>query len=351
MSVPTRVAPGEIDGRWSEVIDVRSPGEFAEDHVPGAINLPVLTDAERARVGTIYVQESAFLARRYGAALISANISRMLSGHFVDKPPGYRPLVYCWRGGQRSGSLATILAAVGWPVVVLEGGYKAFRNHVRAELETLAAPGRLSLRVVGGLTGSGKTRVLRALADAGEQVLDLEGLANHRGSQLGREFPEPDQPTQKAFETAVWSALSAFDPGRTVFLEAESNKVGKLHVPGTLWARMREARVAELLVPSAARADFLIGDYAHFVEDAPHFLATLEPLGKLVGADRLERWRSFAKSGEWHALVVDLLESHYDPSYRRSRDRIFQKADMQISMEAVDGGAVAATVAKLRSFS
>ncbi|CAN5344723.1 tRNA 2-selenouridine(34) synthase MnmH [soil metagenome] len=348
MEDPIRIGAAKIDGPWSEVIDVRSPSEFAEDHVPGAINLPVLSDDERAVVGKMYVRDGAFLARRHGAALITANISRLLGGHFCEKPPGYRPLVYCWRGGQRSGSLATILAAVGWPVAVLEGGYKAYRQWVRDRLGALAAPGRLRLRVIGGLTGSGKTLLLGALAAAGEQVLDLEGLANHRGSQLGRAFPEPGQPTQKAFETSIVAALEHFDPGRTVFVEAESNKVGKLHVPGDLWARMREAPVTELVVPSAARAEFLVGDYPHFVRDAPHFVATLEPLRHIVGTRCLERWKALAEAGAWREMVVDLLESHYDPSYLRSRDRIFQPADMQIEMGEISAASIAAAVAKLR---
>ncbi len=192
---------------YDGVIDVRSPGEFAEDHLPGSVNLPVLSDDERIEVGTLYRREGAFAARRAGAALVSRNIGRHLASHFAERPREYRPLVYCWRGGQRSASLATVLAAVGWRVTVLEGGYRTYRAHVLAELDAL--PRRFAFRLLAGLTGTGKTRLLHRLAARGAQTLDLEGQAGHRGSVLGRLGA---QPSQKAFESRLLAALGGLDP-------------------------------------------------------------------------------------------------------------------------------------------
>ena len=234
-----------------EIFDVRAPSEFAGDHITGAINLPVLNDEERARVGTIYKQVSAFEARKIGAALVSENIARHLAEHFSDKPREYRPLVYCWRGGQRSGSLATVLADIGWQVGLVDGGYKAFRHHV---VETISAKAdALRFVVLNGFTGAGKTLVLKAMSERGEQVLDLEGLANHKGSVFGGD-PDNPQPAQKRFETLLFDKLKTFSEDRPVFLEAESAKIGRLNLPNPLWQRMKAAPVIEIVSPLAARA-------------------------------------------------------------------------------------------------
>jgi tRNA 2-selenouridine synthase len=198
-----RYFPADPD-RFSEVVDVRSPAEFAEDHIPGAINRPVLNDAERERVGTIYKQVNPFEARKLGAALVSRNIARHIDEHFVGKGKDYRPLVYCWRGGQRSGSLALVLNQIGFRVSVLHGGYKTYRGEVMDGLRDL--PKRFDFRILAGATGSGKTRVLRALAEAGGQVLDLEAIACHRGSLLGSE-PDAPQPAQRWFESQLHQQL------------------------------------------------------------------------------------------------------------------------------------------------
>jgi tRNA 2-selenouridine synthase len=247
---------------WDAILDARSPAEFAEDHLPGAVSCPVLDDAERALVGTVYKERGSFEAKRLGAPLAAANIARVIAGRFADRPRNWRPLVYCWRGGSRSGSLTHVLRQVGWDAVQLEGGYKAFRRQVAAELETM--PARFRFRVVCGATGSGKSRLLEALSATDAQVLDLEVLAAHRGSVLG-ELPGAPQPTQKAFETAIWSALSAFDPARAVFVESESRKVGNLRVPDALIARMREGSCLRLEADTGVRVDLLLEDYAHLV--------------------------------------------------------------------------------------
>ena len=320
--VATPIALAALRG-FGAVIDARSPAEFAEDHLPGAINAPVLDDAERALVGAVYKEQSAFEAKRVGAPLAARNIARHLDALFAAKPREWRPLVYCWRGGGRSAALTHVLRLVGWDAHRLEGGYKAFRRQVVADLERL--PAGFTFHVICGATGSGKSRLLEALAPAGAQALDLEALAAHRGSVLG-ELPDAPQPSQKHFETAIWSALSAFDPTRPVFVESESKKVGNLRVPDALIERMRLARCFRLETEARLRVDLLMEDYAHFVANPAALAQKLDLLRALHGAERIALWKEHLGGGRWRALVADLLESHYDPAYRRSLDRNYRDA-------------------------
>jgi tRNA 2-selenouridine synthase len=320
MSV-SRVSVGDAItrlGHYSAVIDARSESEYADDHLPGARNWPSLTDAERAAIGTDYAQASPFEARKRGAVLASRNIAAHLEREAMDLPRDWRPLVYCWRGGQRSGALATVLGAIGFEVQVLDGGYRAFRRAVIDELDAL--PARVDLRVLCGRTGSGKSRLLGALAHEGAQVLDLEALARHRGSVLGP-LPGTPQPTQKAFETALWHALRGFDPARPVWAESESRTIGRLRVPEALLQRLRAAPCVAIEMPLAARVALLLDDYRHFVEDAGTFCARLEQLRELRGAATVERWQAQARAGEFAAVVCELLDQHYDPTYTRSMTR------------------------------
>lgn len=300
---------------FDAIIDVRSPGEFAEDHIPGALNLPVLSDDERARVGTLYKQVSSFEAKKVGAALVSRNIAQHLDAWFADKPKAYRPLVVCWRGGSRSGSLTHVLQKIGFAAMQLDGGYKAYRRHVVAELARL--PALFSYRVVCGPTGSGKSRLLHALAVQGAQVLDLEGLAAHRGSLLGA-LPDQPQPSQKYFESAVWSALSRFDPSQPVYVESESKKIGALRVPDALITAMRASACVRLEVPIAARVRLLAEDYAHFLHDPALINGQLAHLAPLRGHDTIATWQALANRQAWDELVTALLEQHYDPAYLKS---------------------------------
>ena len=305
---------------FDAVIDARSESEFAEDHLPGAVNWPVLTDAERAATGTEYKQASPFDARKRGAALAALNIARHVQHHVMPLPRTWRPLVYCWRGGQRSGSLALVLDQIGFGVQVLEGGYREFRRAVIAELQTL--PATLQFRVLLGRTGSAKSRLLRALATEGAQVLDLEALANHRGSVLGL-VPGQPQPSQKAFETSVWQALRNFDPARVVYAEGESRTIGRLRVPEPLLVHLRASACVQVQMTVAARVDFLLDDYAHFVNDAEAFCERLQALRELRGADTVDRWQQQARSGQMAVVVEELLAQHYDPVYLKSMQRNF----------------------------
>lgn len=317
MRGPANVTVAQLP-EFDELIDVRSESEFAEDHIPGAVNCPVLDDAERARVGTLYKQVSPFDAKKIGASLVSANIARHIQTGFLDRPRTWRPLLYCWRGGERSGAFAHVLAQVGWHVGRLDGGYKAYRRAVVADLSAL--PRQFSWRVVCGLTGTGKSRLLRALHDAGSQVLDLEALAAHRGSVLGS-LPEKAQPPQKLFESRIWSALHRFDARRPVYVEAESKKVGELRVPEALIESMWSSECVVIEAPVAVRVALLKEEYAHFLEQPENLIEKLERLTSLHGRAVIDRWRELALARQWDELTADLLLRHYDPAYTRAITR------------------------------
>ena len=323
MKSPTVVSIDEALARWPEfdaVLDARSPAEHGLDRLPGAWSTPVLDDAERVQVGTMHKQVGPFEARRVGAALVARNIASLLEGQLADRPRGWRPLVYCWRGGNRSGALATVLARVGWPAHVLEGGYKAYRARVVADLQTL--PARLQFVVLAGRTGSGKTALLERLAARGLQVLDLEALAVHRGSLLGLP-PGAEQPPQKRFESQVWEALRRFDPARPVIVESESKKVGERQVPDALIAAMRASPCIVVEAGRSLRARLLLADYTHFVHDPDALRARLAPLAALHGHATIAEWHALIDAGHWTGFVEALLERHYDPAYDRSMNRNF----------------------------
>lgn len=302
--------------RFAEIIDVRSPSEFDLDHIPGAINLPVLSDAERAEVGTLYVQQSRFLARRIGAAHVARNIAGHLEAALADKAGSYAPLIYCWRGGQRSNAMATVLEQVGWRVALIKGGYKAWRRGVTAALYD--AEPDLRLILLDGDTGSGKTEILARLHAAGVQTLDLEGLAGHRGSLFGG-VRGVDQPSQKLFESRVMEALAGLDPARPIVVEAESSKIGERMVPPTLWKAMLAAPSVELRVPLSARARYLVTAYRDIIEDRAALEETLARLPGRHGRKRLAEWLDLARAGQFETLAEALMQEHYDPAYQRSR--------------------------------
>jgi tRNA 2-selenouridine synthase len=297
------------------IIDVRSPAEFAEDHVPGAVNLPVLTNDERAEVGTIYVQESRFRARKIGAAYIARNVARYLETVLADKDGAFRPLIYCWRGGQRSNAMATILGQVGWRTTVLTGGYRTYRRRVSHELYDAELPHRVVL--LDGPTGSGKTELLALVARRGVQVLDLEALAAHRGSLFGG-LPGRPQPSQKMFESQLLAALGALDPARPVLVEAESSKIGERMIPPALWRRMEAAPRIDLAAPAEARARYLLAAYSEITRDRGALDDILARVPDRPGRKRLAEWRALADAGDFEALAAALIELHYDPAYRRS---------------------------------
>lgn len=309
---------------FDQIIDVRSPAEFAEDHVPGAINCPVLDDAQRIEVGTLYKQVSPFAARRVGAAYAAEAIGRHIRERFLDRPKHWRPLIMCWRGGQRSGAMVTVLRAVGWDACQLEGGYKAFRAQVMTELTAL--PRQFPWRVVAGPTGSAKTHLLQAMARHGAQILDLETLACHKGSVLGA-LPHAAQPGQKKFETLLWQTLRGFTPTKPVWVEAESRKIGRVHLPDPLMDAMRGGEVFAVTAPLEARVHFLLNEYRHFLADPESLKDCLNALRALRGNATIKRWQHWIDQGQFTELVTALLQEHYDPAYHASQARNFAQLD------------------------
>lgn len=306
--------------QFDAIIDARSPSEFAEDHLPDAINCPVLNDVERAHVGTLYKQVNAFEAKKVGAAIVSRNIAQHIDTIFMDKPRDWKPLIYCWRGGNRSGALAHIMAKIGWPAVQLDGGYKAYRKHINSAL--LELPSSFTFQVICGTTGSGKSRLLQTLEMEGAQVLDLEHLAAHRGSVLGN-LPAQAQPSQKMFESSIWQKLRYFNTNRVVYIESESKKVGNLRVPDALIEKMRASACIALTLTPASRVKLLTEDYAHFIDNPAILNKQLDCLSTLHGCEKISHWKNLALSGQMEQLVNELLTDHYDPAYKRSIHRNF----------------------------
>ncbi len=316
--LPTRVADRHA---FDAIIDARSPAEFALDHIPGAINCPVLDDDERRIVGTLYKQTGAFEARRVGGAMVAANIARHLQGPLADRPIKWKPLVYCWRGGLRSGSMVTWLRLVGWDAQQLAGGYKSFRHHVLEQIETLCP--QLQLRVVCGATGSAKTRVLQALAARGEQVLDLEFAASHKGSLLGA-WPGVPQPSQKQFETRIATVFETLDLSRPLYVEGESARIGRLSVPLPLVGHMREAQCIEVDATPEARLAYLLRDYAYLGDDREALADLLGRLKEMQGKETVQRWQAWALDGDLPHLFAELMALHYDPHYEKSQAKHFR---------------------------
>jgi len=338
--------PATLAG-FDAVIDVRSPAEFAEDRAPGAINLPVLDNDERAVVGTMYVQDSRFRARRLGAALVARNIARHLETDLADRPHDFKPLIYCWRGGQRSNAMATVLAQVGWSTAVLAGGYRTYRRRVQARLYDDALG--LNLVLIDGGTGSGKTEVLQALAARGVQTLDLEALAEHRGSLFGA-APGSEQPSQKLFETRLLAAIEALDPSRPVVVEAESHKIGDRMLPPGVWRAMALAPRIELAAPAAARARRIVELYADFTRSPDVVRDLIARLPVHLGKEPRETLLALLDARDYTALAEALIEMHYDPAYERS-SRKDQRAQLgRIELESLDAAAIeAASEAVCRS--
>jgi tRNA 2-selenouridine synthase len=328
---PTRLAD-LLDHGFDSLIDVRSPGEFALDRIPGAISLPVLSDAERARVGTVYAQVSPFAARKIGAALVARNTAAHVETALATYDGAWRPLVYCWRGGQRSGAFALILREIGWRAVTVAGGYRAWRRLVKAALYD--APWPLRLVLLDGDTGTAKTAILHRMAALGVQVLDLEGMAAHRGSMLGAQ--PGGQPAQTGFESALAAALARLDPARPLLVEAESSRIGRIVLPPALWAAMCAAPRIEIAAPVAARATYLAQNYADICADPGALAARLDALRAYCGHRAVDGWHAMLRAAAWTDLAQALITQHYDPAYRRSR--ALHAADIRLRLGLEDLG-------------
>jgi tRNA 2-selenouridine synthase len=335
ISAPDALA--QLDS-FSTIVDARSEGEYALDRLPAAVNWPTLSDQQRHEVGTEYKQISAFDARKKGAVMAARNIAQHIETHCADKPKNWKPLIYCWRGGQRSGSLSLVLSQVGFDVHIIDGGYKAFRAEMLLDTARLAT--LFNYRVICGPTGSGKTRLLTSLAAAGAQVLDLEALAEHRSSVLGL-IPGQPQPSQKQFDTRVWDALRKLDPAKLVWAESESKKVGNVSVPDALMTALRASACARLELPIQERVKLLMEDYDFFVKDPAFFCARLDVLKDLRGAAVINDWKARVHAGKVQGVVHELLELHYDPGYASSTRRNYKAFDDSFVITAAEAGNLA----------
>ncbi|PQA87478.1 tRNA 2-selenouridine(34) synthase MnmH [Hyphococcus luteus] len=308
----------ETLARFDAIIDARAPSEFAEDHLPGAVNLPVLDDAERAEVGTLYKTRSRFEARRVGAAYVARNLARHLETALAGRENDFHPLLYCWRGGMRSNAMATVFSQVGWRCGLLEGGYKTWRRAVVAELRDNEAP--LPIVLIDGQTGTAKSDILRAAAAKGVQVLDLEACASHRGSVFGG-FADAPQPEQKHFETLLYDDVRRFDLSKPILVEAESNRIGRCEIPQRLWKAMLAAPRIVIEANPQIRAPYLLTAYGDIIGDGAAVKAAVERLKPFHPKDEIAEWRAMAETGQWRRLAEALMREHYDPAYERSRKR------------------------------
>ena len=331
---------------YDAIVDVRSPGEFAEDHIPGAINLPVLSDIERAEVGTIYKQQSKFLARRVGATHIARNVAQHLATALADKPADFLPLLYCWRGGMRSGAMATILAQIGWRTGVVAGGYKTWRHGVVSGLRDNEAP--INVLLLDGQTGTAKSEILGRVAALGIQTLDLEAMAAHRGSVFGA-LGAKAQPSQKLFESQLWNALRSFDPDQPIIVEAESNRIGRCEIPKRLWQSMLTAPHIVVRADAKTRADYLVHAYADIARDRGKIDAAIDRLALYQSKEQIAIWRDLAGAQHHAALAASLMQEHYDPLYDRSRARRADKTLADISLDRLDDQGIAAAADKIRA--
>ena len=323
-------APELLDNHC--LVDARTPLEFSEDHIPGAINVPLLTNEERVEIGTLYKQQGAHIARIRGLELTAARFPAIVA-EIAAAAAGRPILVYCWRGGLRSKTIATILELTGYPVQQLTGGYKAFRNHVSAQFEAFRPPGPLV--VLHGMTGIGKTTLLNLLTNRGESVVDLEGLAEHRGSAFGSLGLSQENLTQKRFETLVWDAFRKLPANRPVFIEGESRRIGRMTLPGNLYDVMQESFKVWCSASLETRVSRLTEEYGLKVyEDG--LKTALEKIKKKLGGVKYAEIAGYLERWEMEPFMTELIVSYYDQLYYKVRE---WQEDMTLSLEDFDAAA------------
>ncbi len=309
------------------LLDVRTPTEYAQGHVPGAVNLPLFSDEERAEVGTLYKQVSPERAFLKGLDFAGAKMSWYVK-EAMRLAPGRSVAVHCWRGGQRSGSVGTLLSFAKFDVKVLEGGYKAYRHHV---LEQLALRNHKYV-VLGGKTGSGKTLILNQLAALGEQVVDLEGLAHHKGSAFGA-LGELPQPTVEQFENDLWSELSKLDPGRRIWVENESRNIGKVFVPNELFDHIKSSPLVHLEIPFEERTKYLVEGYANFPKE--EIIASLLKITKRMGGNNVKKALEAYEAGDVTKATAIALH-YYDKTYTHSTSKGNFSQTVNLDMDKID---------------
>lgn len=287
------------------ILDVRSPKEFSHGHIPGALNLPLFNDQERAIVGTTYVHQDRDAAIREGLKIVGPKLDYFVaSAHAVAKDKTV--LVHCWRGGMRSEAMAWLLQFSGLTTHVLEGGYKAFRHYIHEAFST-GPP----IIVLGGMTGSGKTELLQYLSSQGEQVVDLEGIANHKGSAFGS-LGQPDQPSQEQFENDLAANWIGLDPSKPVWLEDESRNIGKVILPESLFLKMSRARVVCIEMDFDDRVERLVREYGSF--DPVALSSIIIKIQKRIGGDTAQKAMKALESNDIRG-AVEIILKYYDKTY------------------------------------
>jgi tRNA 2-selenouridine synthase len=314
-----RLLNGAFNGEYALMVDARSQREYAEDHIPGAVNLPVVDDEEYAEVGTTHKTDK-HRAYLIGVSYALKNMSRAIDDLVARYPRDARMLVYCFRGGKRSKLWLDTLSTIGFKVDRLPGGWKAYRAWVREQLDQV--PRRFRYNVLCGPTGCGKTRLLTALESVGAQVLDLEALAQHHGSLIG-EYPGVPQPTQKWFDSSLLAKLRGFDPKRPIWIESESKKIGAIQLPEALLESFRCGRVFAVEAPMSERVKLWREDYGHFETDPASLIEKLRNLRPLIGGEEFALWETLAAQHRMPELFERLMVAHYDPAYSRSIGRNF----------------------------
>jgi tRNA 2-selenouridine synthase len=289
------------------VLDVRSPKEYAHGHIPGAYSFPLFSDEERAHVGTFYKQQGPEAALELGLKYVGPKMARFVR-EAKKLAPERKVAVHCWRGGQRSASIAWLLRFAKFDVVTLLGGYKNYRQHVLTHFEKQ----KLNIRILGGSTGSGKTQILHALRELGEQIIDLEALAHHKGSSFGS-IGEAPQPSVEQFENILFEKIMDTDPNRVVWIENESRSIGRVFIPDHFWAQMKIAPLYNIEIPDEARIQNLLRDYVkterHELEDA--FQRIAKKLGGLQLKTALE-----ALQQDDYASAASIALGYYDKTYQ-----------------------------------
>lgn len=295
------------------VIDVRSPSEFAQGHIPGAVNLPLFDDDERAEVGKLYKNSGRDAAVLRGLKFAGQKMADLVIQATTATNGKKDVLVHCWRGGMRSQSVGWLLATAGMKPVVLEGGYKSFRTHANHFFER-----DWQLRVVSGLTGAGKTRVLKMLEAAGEQVLDLEGIANHRGSAFGG-IGQQLQPTTEQFSNYLFEKLGTFDSEKIIWIEDEGHNVGSVVVPAPIYQRLRHSPGIEFETTTEIRIQNLLEDYGDL--QPSELSVAVERIRKRLGGQHADAAKAAIESGDIRG-AIELVLGYYDKFYTKSTDNM-----------------------------
>lgn len=308
------------------IIDARTPLEFAEDHLPGAVNVPLLSNDERVEIGTLYKQQGPHQARIRGLELTAHRFPQIVAE--ISATASGRPiLVYCWRGGLRSKTVATILDLTGYPVKQLTGGYKAFRNQVSAYFDSFAPAAPLI--VLHGMTGIGKTTLLEILAERGEATVDLEGIACHRGSAFGSLGLSQAHLTQKGFETLVWDVFRKLPQGKPIYLEGESKRIGQVTLPGNLYEVMGKSIKVWCTASLETRVKRLTNEYG-LKEYATELGEALLRIKKRLGGDKYTEISGYLHRWEMEPFMTELIVSYYDKLYYKVRE---WREDLTLSLE------------------